>query len=113
VSCSSAAHQAEYEQAYLFIDRQLQRLQPSAQPDVRQIIPLLEDFGALWQQMTLPKKQGNTPSAGRFYKACSPGCILIPIIYCGRWLHTTLLIGYWILPKPGLCKRGDMCEVYQ
>ena len=39
--------QAEYEQAYLFIDRQLQRLQPAAQPDARQIPPLLEDFGAL------------------------------------------------------------------
>lgn len=39
--------QAEYEQAYLFIDRQLQRLQPSAQPEARQIPPLLKDFGAI------------------------------------------------------------------
>ncbi len=31
--------QAGYEQAYLFINRQLQRLQPSAQPEARQIIP--------------------------------------------------------------------------
>ena len=38
----------EYEQAYLFIDRKLQRLQPAAQPEARQIIPLLDDFGVLW-----------------------------------------------------------------
>jgi hypothetical protein len=48
---------AEYEQAYLFIDRQLQRLKPSAQPEVRGIIPLLGDFSTLWQQMTLPKNR--------------------------------------------------------
>jgi hypothetical protein len=45
---SSAAHQAEYGQAFLFIDRPLQRLQPSTRPETRQITPLLEDFGALW-----------------------------------------------------------------
>jgi hypothetical protein len=49
--------QAEYEQAFLFIDRQLQRLQPSAQPEARGIIPLLGDFGALWQRMTLTERR--------------------------------------------------------
>jgi hypothetical protein len=57
VSCSSTAYQAEYEQAFLFIDRQLQRLQPSAQPEAQQIAPLLKDFNALWQQMTLTERQ--------------------------------------------------------
>jgi hypothetical protein len=49
--------QAEYEQAYLFIDRQLQRLKPSSQPEARGIIPLLGDFSALWQQMTLTERR--------------------------------------------------------
>ena len=49
--------QAEYEQAFLYIDRQLQTLSPSAQPGAREIIPLLEDFPALWQQMTLTERR--------------------------------------------------------
>jgi hypothetical protein len=43
----------EYEQAFLFIDRPLQRLHPSAQPEARQIAPSLKDFRPLWQQITL------------------------------------------------------------
>jgi hypothetical protein len=39
--------QAEYEQAYLYIDRQLQRLQPSAQPEARQTAPYTERFSGL------------------------------------------------------------------
>jgi hypothetical protein len=58
--------QAEYEQAFLFIDRQLQRLQPSAQPEARQITPLLGDFSALWLQMTLPKKRAIRRAQGDF-----------------------------------------------
>lgn len=49
--------QAEYEQAFLFIDRQLQKLQPSAQPEAREILPLLKDFPTLWQQMTLTERR--------------------------------------------------------
>jgi hypothetical protein len=49
--------QAEYEQAFLFIDRQLQKLQPSAQPEVYGVVALLKDFGALWQQMTLVERR--------------------------------------------------------
>jgi hypothetical protein len=32
-------------------------LQPSAQPEARQILPLLDDFGALWQQMMLTERR--------------------------------------------------------
>ena len=49
--------QAEYEQAYLHIDRQLQRLQPSAQPDAREVVHLLKDFAALWRKMTLTERR--------------------------------------------------------
>jgi site-specific DNA recombinase len=49
--------QAEYEQAFLYIDRQLQKLQPSAQAEARQVLPLLKDFGALWRQMTLTERR--------------------------------------------------------
>jgi hypothetical protein len=49
--------QAEYEQAYLFIDRPLQRLKPSVQPEARRIIPLFGDFGTLWNQMTLTERR--------------------------------------------------------
>lgn len=49
--------QAEYEQAYLYIDRQLQRMKPSAQAEAREIVPLLKDFRLLWQQMTLTERR--------------------------------------------------------
>ena len=49
--------QAEYEQAYLYIDRQLQRMKPSAQAEAREIVPLLKDFRPLWQQMTLTERR--------------------------------------------------------
>jgi hypothetical protein len=63
--------QAEYEQAYLFIDRQLQRLQPSAQPKMLQIIHLLKDFGSLWQQMTLTERRAILQAmfAGLYFDA--------------------------------------------
>jgi hypothetical protein len=55
------------------------------QPEARQILPFTQVVGALWQQMTLPAKPGNTPSAGRFCNPCSRGCILMRRITCGRW----------------------------
>ena len=63
--------QAEYEQAYLYIDRQLQRLQPSAQPEARQITPLPDDFGALWQPMTLTERRAILQAmfAGLYFDA--------------------------------------------
>jgi hypothetical protein len=63
--------QAEYEQAYLFIDRQLQRLKPSAQPEARGIIPLLEGCSALWQQMTLTERRAILQAmfAGLYFDA--------------------------------------------
>lgn len=51
--------QAEYEQAFLYIDRQLQKLKPSAQPEAREVLPLLKDFGKLWQQMTLTERRAT------------------------------------------------------
>lgn len=39
--------QAEYEQAFLHIDRQLLRLQPLAQPEGRKVVHLPRDFGSL------------------------------------------------------------------
>jgi hypothetical protein len=63
--------QADYEQAFLFIDRQLQSLQPSAQPEARHITPLLDDFGALWQQMTLTERRAILQAifAGLYFDA--------------------------------------------
>jgi hypothetical protein len=63
--------QAEYEQAYLFIDRQLQRLQPSAQLEARQAVPLLKDFNSLWQQMTLTERRAilHAMFAGLYFDA--------------------------------------------
>jgi len=45
--------QAEYEQAFLYFDRQLQKLQPSTQPEAREVVALLKGFKTLWQQMTI------------------------------------------------------------
>jgi hypothetical protein len=61
--------QAEYEQAFLFIDRQLQKLKPSAQPEAREILPLLKDFPALWRQMTLTERRAILQSmfAGLYF----------------------------------------------
>ena len=63
--------QAEYEQAFLFIDRQLQKLQPSTQPEAREILPLLKDFPTLWQQMTLTERRAilQTMFAGLYFDA--------------------------------------------
>jgi len=61
--------QAEYEQAYVYIDRQLQKLKPSAQPEARGVIALLKDFGALWQQLTLVERRAilQTMFAGLYF----------------------------------------------
>jgi hypothetical protein len=63
--------QAEYEQAYLFIDRQLQRLKPSAYPEAKRIIPLLGNFSTLWQQMTLTERRAILQAmfAGLYFDA--------------------------------------------
>jgi hypothetical protein len=63
--------QAEYEQAYLFIDRQLKRLKPSSQPEARGIIPLIGNFGTLWQQMTLTEQRAiwQAMFAGLYFDA--------------------------------------------
>lgn len=63
--------QAEYEQAFLQIDRQLRKLQPSAQPEAQEIIPLLKDFGSLWRQMDLTDRKAilQTVFAGLYFDA--------------------------------------------
>ena len=63
--------QAEYEQAYVQIDRQLQKLRPSVQPEVREIIPLLKDFPSLWRQMTPTERKAilKTMFAGLYFDA--------------------------------------------
>jgi hypothetical protein len=63
--------QAEYEQTYLYIDRQLQRLKPSAQAEAREITPLLKDFRPLWQQMTLTERKAILQAmfAGLYFDA--------------------------------------------
>ena len=61
----------QYGQVFLFIDRQLQKLQPSAQPEAREILPLLKDFPTLWQQMTLTEHRAilQTMFAGLYFDA--------------------------------------------
>lgn len=61
--------QAEYEQAYVQIDRQLQKLRPSAQPEAREIIPMLKDFPSLWRQLTLTERKSilKTMFAGLYF----------------------------------------------
>jgi site-specific DNA recombinase len=49
--------QAEYDQAFYQLDRQLQQLKPSAQPETEQVVPLFKDFRELWQQMTLTERR--------------------------------------------------------
>lgn len=49
--------QADYEDAYLRIERQLQKHKPSADPRAQKIIPLLKDFPALWRQMQVNERQ--------------------------------------------------------
>jgi hypothetical protein len=46
-------------------------LQPSAQPDARQITPWLDDFSALWQQMSLTEQRAILQAmfAGLYFDA--------------------------------------------
>jgi hypothetical protein len=46
-----ALTQAEYERWVLEINRQLNQLQPSVQPEVQENLALLRDFKSLWRQM--------------------------------------------------------------
>jgi len=63
--------QAEYEQAFLYIDRQLRKLQPSAQPEAQEVLPLLKDFGHLWRQMNLTERKAILQAvfAGLYFDA--------------------------------------------
>lgn len=63
--------QAEYEDAYLRIDRALQQFKPSAHPQAKEIIPLLKDFPALWSQMNLTERRAllQTMFVGLYFDA--------------------------------------------
>jgi DNA invertase Pin-like site-specific DNA recombinase len=63
--------QAEYEEAYLRIDRHLQQFKPSAQPEARKAEPLLKDFSDLWQQMNLIERRAILQAmfAGLYFDA--------------------------------------------
>jgi hypothetical protein len=64
-------NQAEYELVFLHINRQLQHLQPSAQSEAREILPLLKDFPTLWQKMTLTERRAllQVMFAGLYFDA--------------------------------------------
>lgn len=49
---------AEFDEQALHLTRQLDTLKPSADPDAREILPLLDDFGALWMQLTSAEQRG-------------------------------------------------------
>jgi DNA invertase Pin-like site-specific DNA recombinase len=49
--------QAEYEDAYLRINRYLEQFKPSVHPKAREVLPLLKDFPSIWRQMTLAEKR--------------------------------------------------------
>ena len=49
--------QAEYEEAYLRINRYLQQFKPSIRPEAQEALPLLGDFSALWRQLNLTERR--------------------------------------------------------
>ncbi|HNT25831.1 MAG TPA: recombinase family protein [Anaerolineales bacterium] len=63
--------QAEYEDAYLRINRHLQQFKPSVQPKAREVLPLLKDFPAMWRQMTIAEKRAllQTMFTGLYFDA--------------------------------------------
>jgi DNA invertase Pin-like site-specific DNA recombinase len=63
--------QAEYEEAYLRINRYLQQFKPSVRPEAREIIPLLQNFTGIWHQMTLTERRAilQTMFTGLYFDA--------------------------------------------
>jgi hypothetical protein len=63
--------QAEYEEAYLRINRYLQQFKPSVRPEARGIIPLLQNFTGIWHQMTLTERRAilQTMFTGLYFDA--------------------------------------------
>jgi hypothetical protein len=49
--------QAQFEERAVEISRSLREQQPSAQPEFKELLPLLQDFGALWRQLDLAEKK--------------------------------------------------------
>jgi hypothetical protein len=63
--------QAEYEEAYLRINRYLQQFKPSAHPDAKEAIPLLKDFAGIWHKMNLTERRAilQTMFTGLYFDA--------------------------------------------
>jgi len=63
--------QAEYEEAYLRINRYLQQFKPSARPEAREVIPLLQDFAGIWRKMNLAERRAilQTMFTGLYFDA--------------------------------------------
>jgi hypothetical protein len=63
--------QAEYEDAYLRINRYLQQFKPSVHPKAHAVMPLLADFPGLWQKMTLTERRAllQTMFTGLYFDA--------------------------------------------
>lgn len=63
--------QAEYEEAYLRINRYLQQFKPSAHPDAKEVIPLLKDFAGIWHKMNLAERRAilQTMFTGLYFDA--------------------------------------------
>lgn len=54
---SGYLNQAQFEERAVEITRRMKEHQPSAHQDVKELTPLLQDFGALWNQMALAEKK--------------------------------------------------------
>ena len=49
---------AEFDEQALHLTRQLETLSPAANPEAREILPLLEDFDKLWEQLNSAERRG-------------------------------------------------------
>ena len=63
--------QAEYEDAYMRINRYLQQFKPSVHPKAHAVLPLLADFPSLWQKMSLTERRAllQTMFTGLYFDA--------------------------------------------
>ena len=63
--------QAEYEEAYLRINRYWQQFKPSARPESREVILLLQDLAGIWRKMNLAERRAilQTIFTGLYFDA--------------------------------------------
>ena len=50
--------QAEFDAQALHLTRQIEELKPSANPEAREILPLMKDFASIWKKLTDSEKRG-------------------------------------------------------